>query len=710
MADETLYEVEKILGKRILPSKQVVYLVRWRGFSSDHDSWEPSKNLKACRPLIVKFNNENLLNKMPEGSPVPVTPLKKPGSHKKGEKSPEKMLRDKTDVSPIASDEKKASKVSLKSPKETVKSLKACEDKSNENVLKDRDSSNIVSQLLGKSASKNSKKTKGDIENKQDKPFSNKKTVKRKFEETVEDAEKDLGPNKPKKHKPVKTNTTPGASEVEPEEAAVVEEVSDEETDDDDILYSLTTDCDSVHSVDETEALKNSSEISKKKPKDTSKSKKSVGLSGAVVIPGSGAESSSVPGTAKKNGGKKKKMSLMDSKKQSKDWIAKSVKHLMGDPNTDDPSKPSGNSLPDPVSPEASETYLADVPSSYSLAAEEPVTEEQPLSPGTISYKSLLDSLPDQMRPGHKGSKKGNSKGLHGVGRDGASSRNSLLGAGFASTVGREPVERRTSVRTTECAFRYKQIVVKKCCRYTQVWLNTQTVMQNALNPQVIQEMVSALNSAKYDDSHLVLFSSLGNVFCSGTDLHFLVSGDRRMAARQMADSIRELTKTFITFPKPIIAAVSGAAVGLGVSLLALCDVVYASDKASFHLPYSQLSQTPEGCSSFTLPLTLGLPSANELLYGGRKITAMEAYQLGLVSQVFWPTLMMQEVIPRAQNMATCSAKALEATKLLIRSHHRTKMELTNETECNLLLERWSSVDCQQAVEAYLSNEKNLSF
>ena len=70
-----------------------------------------------------------------------------------------------------------------------------------------------------------------------------------------------------------------------------------------------------------------------------------------------------------------------------------------------------------------------------------------------------------------------------------------------------------------------------------------------------------------------------------------------------------ELTKTFITFPKPVIAAVSGATVGLGVSLLALCDIVYASDKASFHLPYSQLSQTPEGCSSFTLPLMLGLPS-----------------------------------------------------------------------------------------------------
>lgn len=60
-------------------------------------------------------------------------------------------------------------------------------------------------------------------------------------------------------------------------------------------------------------------------------------------------------------------------------------------------------------------------------------------------------------------------------------------------------------------------------------------------------------------------------------------------------------------------AAVGGAAEGLGVALLCLCDVVYSSDKASFHLPYSNLSQTPEGCSSFTLPLALGLASVSVL-------------------------------------------------------------------------------------------------
>ncbi|ESO96903.1 hypothetical protein LOTGIDRAFT_115490 [Lottia gigantea] len=271
-------------------------------------------------------------------------------------------------------------------------------------------------------------------------------------------------------------------------------------------------------------------------------------------------------------------------------------------------------------------------------------------------------------------------------------------------------IERRTSVRSAECAFRNKDIVVKKCQRYTQIWLNTQTRLKNVLNPQVIQEIVTALNSAKYDDSNLVMFSSIGNVFCSGVDLNYLTTGDPKIAARKMVDSLRFLVKTFITFPKPIVAVVTGAAVGLGMAILPLCDITYASDKALFYLPYSTLSQTPEGCSSFTLPQVLGLAMGSELLFCGRKVTALEAHQLGLVSQVFWPTSMMQEVIPRVQQMALFSGKALETTKLLIRCHNRTKLELTNETECNLLLERWPTAECQRAILAYLDDEKNFIY
>lgn len=303
-----------------------------------------------------------------------------------------------------------------------------------------------------------------------------------------------------------------------------------------------------------------------------------------------------------------------------------------------------------------------------------------PISPASMSYKVLLENLPQQLHPKNK-----------------------------KKTVEKEDsdIERRVSVRASECAFKYKEIVIKKCHKYTQIWLNTHTKMKNALNPLVMQEISSALNAAKYDDSNLVMFSGLGNVFCSGIDLHCLTVGDKKVAARQMTDALRDLVRKFITFPKLIVAVVTGPAIGMGSALLPLCDIVYASDKATFYMPYAQLSQTPEGCASFTLPNIVGIAMANELLVGGRKITAIEACQLGLVSQVYWPTSMMQEVIPRIQHMALGSGKVLETTKLLVRSHQRTKLDLTNESECNLLVERWPAVECQKAIEEFLSNEKN---
>jgi enoyl-CoA hydratase/carnithine racemase len=69
----------------------------------------------------------------------------------------------------------------------------------------------------------------------------------------------------------------------------------------------------------------------------------------------------------------------------------------------------------------------------------------------------------------------------------------------------------------------------------------------------------------------------------------------------------RDFMKAIITFPKPLIAVVTGSAIGLGMTMLPLCDIVYASDKALFYLPYSQLAQTPEGCASFMLPNTVGM-------------------------------------------------------------------------------------------------------
>ncbi|ELU14698.1 hypothetical protein CAPTEDRAFT_122924, partial [Capitella teleta] len=275
--------------------------------------------------------------------------------------------------------------------------------------------------------------------------------------------------------------------------------------------------------------------------------------------------------------------------------------------------------------------------------------------------------------------------------------------------------QRRLSVRQSESSFKYKEIIVKKAQGYTQVSLDTQTQCKNALNPKVLKELVQVLHAAKYDDSALLLLTGSGNVFCSGVDLPYLLGDDvsspvdKRQCVYEMAKSIREFISALVQFPKPAVAAVNGPAVGLGMALLPLCDIVYASDKATFSCPYTRLGQTPEGGASLTLPQTMGLAMSSEVLMAGRKITAMEANQCGFVSQVFWPTAFMQEVIPRLQQMvSTNGTTALEATKLLVRSQHRSRIEQVVNTECQMLTNLWLSPQCQASIRAHLANGKDL--
>ncbi len=97
----------------------------------------------------------------------------------------------------------------------------------------------------------------------------------------------------------------------------------------------------------------------------------------------------------------------------------------------------------------------------------------------------------------------------------------------------------------------------------------------------------------------------------------------------------RRFVSAFIDFPKPLLAAVNGPAVGIPVTSLGLCDVVFASDRATFHTPFASLGQSPEGCSSYIFPKIMGQAKANEVLLFGRKLTAQEAFDRGLVTEIF---------------------------------------------------------------------------
>ncbi|KAG9356061.1 hypothetical protein JZ751_000905 [Albula glossodonta] len=198
----------------------------------------------------------------------------------------------------------------------------------------------------------------------------------------------------------------------------------------------------------------------------------------------------------------------------------------------------------------------------------------------------------------------------------------------------------RFSVRQTESAYRYRDIVVKKQDGFTHILLSTKSSENNSLNPDVshaavMKEVQSAMTTAAADDSKLVLLSAVGSVFCFGLDFIYFIrrlTDDRKKESAKMAESIsvfvgvdpvlslagtlriipQTFVNTFIQFKKPIIVAVNGPAVGLGASILPLCDVIWANEKAWFQTPYATFGQTPDACSSLTFPRIMGVASVSK--------------------------------------------------------------------------------------------------
>ncbi|XP_056268024.1 chromodomain Y-like protein 2 [Pseudoliparis swirei] len=266
----------------------------------------------------------------------------------------------------------------------------------------------------------------------------------------------------------------------------------------------------------------------------------------------------------------------------------------------------------------------------------------------------------------------------------------------------------RYNVRQSESNCRFRDIVVRKEEGFTHVLLSSQTTDNNALTPEIMKEVCRALGDAAADDSKLLLLSSVGTVFCSGLEPSYLIgrlSTDRRKESSRIADAVREFVLAFIHFKKPIVAAINGPALGLGASILPLCDVVWASERAWFQAPCAALHLTPSGCSSYTFPQILGVALANEMLFCGRKLTAQEACSRGLVSQVFWPTTFNQEVMLRVKEMASCNAVVLEESKCLVRSILMSVLEEVNENECQMLKQLWCSTKGLEALFSYLQNK-----
>lgn len=208
---------------------------------------------------------------------------------------------------------------------------------------------------------------------------------------------------------------------------------------------------------------------------------------------------------------------------------------------------------------------------------------------------------------------------------------------------------------------------------------------KNAFTEQIFADVVCALEEAAKDpDTVVTATTGAGNVFCAGNDLNNF----KNMKMKEVEELLTRHMAAFVDFPKPLVAVVNGAAVGVGTTLLPLYDLVYASDKAIFFTPFSSLNITVEGCSSFTFPRFMGQAKASEILLFNKKVTAKEAYELHLATEVFPASSLYEDVWPRLQAMAKLPLKSLVYSKALTRDVIKDTLHKVNVAECRRVAER----------------------
>ncbi len=188
---------------------------------------------------------------------------------------------------------------------------------------------------------------------------------------------------------------------------------------------------------------------------------------------------------------------------------------------------------------------------------------------------------------------------------------------------------------------------------------------KNSLTAAMYASLADAIAQAAVDTQVRVLvFQGHETVFCAGNDIADFLNNP---PASQDAPVFR-LLRNISEFPKPVLAAVAGPAVGIGTTLLFHCDLVYAGDNAAFAMPFVNLGICPEAASSLLAPQMFGYHRAAEALLLGEPFMAEAALEVGLVNRVLPPTEVNQYVQVQARKLASKPLSSLLETKRLMKA------------------------------------------
>ncbi len=231
---------------------------------------------------------------------------------------------------------------------------------------------------------------------------------------------------------------------------------------------------------------------------------------------------------------------------------------------------------------------------------------------------------------------------------------------------------------------------------------------RNALTQPMYRALAQALTSAAQDDGvRVALLAGTPEAFTAGNDLgDFLAHPLDPQPGAPEESPVARFLHALVHFPKPLVAAVNGVAVGIGTTMLLHCDLVYAGETARFHLPFVDLGLVPEAGSSYLLPTALGQRRAAELLLLAEPFGAAQAQELGLVNQVLPPEQVEPVARERAHALARKAPMALRLTKQLMRRAVLDTLEETMAVEMYHFAAQLQGPEAAEALQAFFEKRR----
>jgi 2-(1,2-epoxy-1,2-dihydrophenyl)acetyl-CoA isomerase len=203
----------------------------------------------------------------------------------------------------------------------------------------------------------------------------------------------------------------------------------------------------------------------------------------------------------------------------------------------------------------------------------------------------------------------------------------------------------------------------------------------NAMTDEMYNRLTELFTQFQTDNNvRAVIITGAGRAFCSGSDVTTMVNTNL-VAGRVRMQTRHAMINALVNLEKPVIAAVRGAAVGIGFSIAMACDLVIAADTAKFSQIFKKIGLIPDGGSIFFLVQRIGVARAKELVYTARMLPAEEAREWGIINRVVPDAELEANALALAQELAGSATFALALAKKMFQSMHTPNLEAHLEQE-----------------------------